>query len=161
MSVPTVDEDAWRTLEPGTAHPLQRLRAVRAQADAGIEAGVLMAPVVPGLTSQPAKIERTIKAIADHGARFCGAVVMHLEGGTRDHFMRFLSREFPDLAPRVDRLYAGKHTPRRYRDQVHGVLELLRDRYGLHAGRNRSRALAVERAPVSEAEDQTRFSWSA
>ena len=47
--------------------------------DAGIEVGVLIAPVVPGLTSQPAKLERTIKAIADHGARFCGAVVMHLE----------------------------------------------------------------------------------
>ena len=161
MSVPTVDEEAWRTLEPGTAHPLQRLRAVRALADAGVEAGVLMAPVVPGLTSQPAKIERTIKAIADHGARFCGAVVMHLEGGTRDHFMRFLSQEFPDLAPRVDRLYAGKYAPRRYRDQVHGVLELLRDRYGLDRERTRSRALAVERAPVSEPEDQRRFSWSA
>ena len=150
MSVPTVDEDAWRALEPGTAHPLQRLRAVRALVDAGVEAGVLMAPIVPGLTSQPAKIERTIKAIADHGARFCGAVVMHLEGGTRDHFMRFLAQEFPDLAPRVDRLYAGKYTPRRYRDQVHGVLELLRDRYGLHGGRKRSRAVAVERPPVSE-----------
>ena len=120
-----------------------------------------MAPVVPGLTSQPAKIERTIKAVADHGARFCGAVVMHLEGGTRDHFMRFLSREFPDLAPRIDRLYAGKYAPRRYRDQVHGVLELLRDRYGLDGERKRSRALAVGRDPVSEAEDQTRFSWSA
>src|SRR5689334_3931676 len=47
MSVPTVDEDAWRTLEPGTAHPLQRLRAVRELADAGIHAGVLMAPIVP------------------------------------------------------------------------------------------------------------------
>ena len=161
MSVPTVDEDAWRALEPGTAHPLQRLRAVRALADAGVEAGVLMAPIVPGLTSQPAKIERTIKAIADHGARFCGAVVMHLEGGTRDHFMRFLAQEFPDLSPRVDRLYAGKYTPRRYRDQVYGVLNLLRDRYGLHGGRTRSRALVGERAPVSAVEDQRRFSWSA
>ena len=161
MSVPTVDEDAWRALEPGTAHPLQRLRAVRALSDAGIEAGVLIAPVVPGLTSQPAKIERTIKAIADHGARFCGAAVMHLEGGTRGHFMRFLSHEFPDLAPRIDRLYAGKYAPKRYRDQVNGVLELLCDRYGLHGGRKRSRALAVERAPVSEAGDQTHFSWGA
>ena len=51
MSVPTVDEDAWRTLEPGTAHPLQRLRAVRELVDAGINAGVLMAPIVPGFSS--------------------------------------------------------------------------------------------------------------
>ena len=135
VSVPTVDEDAWAALEPGTAHPLQRLRAVRALADAGIEAGVLVAPIVPGLTSHPAKIERTVKAIADHGARFCGAVVLHLEGGTREHFMRFLDREFPELAPRMDRLYAGKYAPRRYRDQVHQVLELMRNRHRLQPRR--------------------------
>src|SRR5438876_6572564 len=51
MSVPTVDEEAWRILEPGTAHPLQRLRAVRQLVDAGINAGVLMAPIVPGFSS--------------------------------------------------------------------------------------------------------------
>ena len=128
VSVPTVDEDAWAALEPGTAHPLQRLRAVRELADRGIRAGVLVAPIVPGLTSHPAKMERTVKAIADHGARFCGAVVLHLEGGTREHFLRFLDREFPDLAPRVDRLYAGKYAPRGYRDQVHRALELMRRR---------------------------------
>ena len=55
MSVPTVDEDAWRTLEPGTAHPLQRLRAVRELVDAGINAGVLMAPIVPGFSSSRAQ----------------------------------------------------------------------------------------------------------
>ena len=160
MSVPTVDEDAWRALEPGTAHPLQRLRAVRALADGGVEAGVLMAPIVPGLTSQPAKIERTIKAIADHGARFCGAAVMHLEGGARDHFMRFLSREFPDLAPRADRLYAGKYAPKRYRDQVHGVLELLRRRYGLHGARKRSSPRPTDPVPVSPETEQPRIGWS-
>ena len=84
MSVPTVDEDAWRTLEPGTAHPLQRLRAVRELVDAGINAGVLMAPIVPGFSSSRAKLERTIKAIADHGARFVGCNVMYLQDGTRD-----------------------------------------------------------------------------
>src|SRR5262249_36086783 len=65
VSVPPVDEDAWRVLEPGTAHPLKRLRAVRELVDAGINAGVLMAPVVPGFTSSRSKVERTIKAIAD------------------------------------------------------------------------------------------------
>ena len=89
MSVPTVDEDAWRTLEPGTAHPLQRLRAVRELVDAGVNAGVLMAPIVPGFTSSRRKVEATIKAIADHGARFVGAAVMRLEDGTRDHFLGF------------------------------------------------------------------------
>ena len=150
VSVPTVDEDAWTALEPGTAHPLQRLRAVRALTDAGIEAGVLVAPIVPGLTSHPAKIERTVKAIADHGARFCGAVVLHLEGGTREHFLRFLDREFPELAPRIDRLYAGKYAPRRYRDQVHQVLELMRRRHRL-PGRRAAPKPEAPRAPETPA----------
>src|SRR5260221_9678626 len=111
MSVPTVDEEAWRQLEPGTAHPLQRLRAVRALTDAGINAGVLMAPIVPGFSTARHKIERTIKAIADHGARFVGCNVMYLQDGTRAHFMNFLDREFPGLRPRFERLYAKKYPP--------------------------------------------------
>ena len=101
MSVPTVDEDAWRTLEPGTAHPLQRLRAVRELVDAGINAGVLMAPIVPGFSSSRSKLERTIKAIADHGARFVGCNVMYLQDGTRTHFMDFIEREFPAMRAAV------------------------------------------------------------
>src|SRR5579871_2057063 len=91
MSVPTVDEDAWRTLEPGTAHPLQRLRAVRELNDAGVDAGVLMAPIVPGFSSSKGKLARTIEAIADHGVKIVGANVMYLQDGTRTHFMAFLA----------------------------------------------------------------------
>ena len=159
VSVPTVDEDAWRILEPGTAHPLQRLRAVRVLADAGVQAGVLMAPIVPGLTSQPAKIERTIKAIADHGARFCGGMVMHLEGGTRDHFMRFLSESFPDLAPRVSRLYTDNYAPKAYRDQVDRVMELLRQRYGLGGREKRTATTEPDRDPIRSRVDQPGFRW--
>jgi DNA repair photolyase len=140
LSVPTVDEDAWRRLEPGTAHPLQRLRAVRELVDAGIEAGVLMAPIVPGLTSQPCKLERTVKAIADSGARSIGAMVMHLEAGTREHFMGFLSREFPELVDRYGHLYAGKYAPAPYVKRVQAVVGLLKARYGLPAGRRTSTA---------------------
>ena len=137
FSVPTVDEEAWRRLEPGTAHPLQRLRAVRELVDAGVNAGVLMAPIVPGFTSQPAKLERTIKAIADHGARFVGAMVMHLEAGTRAHFMSFLDRELPSMVPRYERLYAGKYASKRYVAEVQGVIGLLQERYGLKRGSSR------------------------
>src|SRR5881296_3149565 len=118
MSVPTVDEDAWRILEPGTAHPLQRLRAVRDLVDAGITAGVLMAPIVPGFSSSRAKLERTVKAIADHGARFVGCNVMYLQEGTRTHFMRFLEREFPSRLAGYERLYKGKYPPRAYCEEV-------------------------------------------
>src|SRR5215204_3277926 len=131
MSVPTVDEDAWRQLEPGTAHPLQRLRAVRELVDSGINAGVLMAPIVPGFSSSRDKLERTIKAIADHGARFVGANVMYLQDGTRSHFMKFIEREFPSMRPRFEKLYARKYPPDAYRKEVKAMVRVLQDRYGL------------------------------
>jgi DNA repair photolyase len=137
VSVPTVDDDAWRTLEPGTAHPLQRLRAVRALVDAGIEAGVLMSPLVPGFSTQPAKIEATVKAIADHGARFVGANLLFLDGGTRDHFMNFLGRDFPTLVEQYDRLYAAKYAPKDYAERVRKTVGMLKTRYGLNDRKRR------------------------
>lgn len=140
MSVPTVDEDAWRQLEPGTAHPLQRLRALKALVDAGIDAGVLMAPLVPGFSTHPAKIEATVKAIADHGARFVGANVLFLDGGTRDHFMRFLSDQFPALTPQYEQLYAAKYAPRDYVQRVKHTVGVLKARYGMAEARRRDAA---------------------
>jgi DNA repair photolyase len=129
MSVPTVDEDAWRILEPGTAHPLQRLRAVRELNDAGIRAGVLMNPIVPGLTSQPAKLENTIKAIADHGAAFMGTNLLYLKDGTRVHFMSFLEKHFPVLATKYQRLYRGAYAPDAYAKEVRGIVRMLQKKY--------------------------------
>ena len=131
MSVPTVDEDAWRTLEPGTAHPLQRLRAVRDLVDAGVSAGVLMAPIVPGFSSSRSKLERTIKAIADHGARFVGCNVMYLQDGTRAHFMKFIEKEFPSMTPGFERLYARKYPPEAYSKEIKAMVRVLQERYGL------------------------------
>jgi DNA repair photolyase len=131
FSVPTVDEDAWQTLEPGTAHPLQRLRAVRELTDAGIRAGVLMAPIVPGFTSHPAKIEATIKAIADHGASFVGANVLYLKEGTRTHFMSFLEKRFPAKVAKYQRLYRGAYAPKAYAKEVQAIVRMLQDRYGV------------------------------
>ena len=138
ISVPTVDEDAWEKLEPGVAHPLQRLRAVRQLVDAGIDCGVLMAPIVPGFSTQPAKIERTIKAIADSGAPSVGAMVMHLEGGTRDHFMALLDREYPELVDEYEQLYAGKYVPKDYDKRVQEVVSLMRARYGIAPRRKKT-----------------------
>ena len=131
ISIPTVDEDAWEKLEPGVAHPTQRLRAVRQLVDAGIDCGVLMAPIVPGFSTHPAKIERTIKAIAESGARSIGAMVMHLEGGTRDHFMAMLNREYPEMIEKYEKLYASKYVAKDYDRRVQEVVSLMRARYGI------------------------------
>jgi DNA repair photolyase len=153
MSVPTVDEHAWQLLEPGTAHPLQRLRAVRDLVDAGVNVGVLMNPIVPGFSSSRAKLERTVKAIADHGARFVGCNVMFLEDGTRTHFMKFLEREFPSWLPRYEKLYAKKYAPQEYRKQVQGMVKVLQARYGVSG---RERPPHVEEKGEAE---QVGFAW--
>ena len=152
ISVPTVDEDAWRQLEPGTAHPMQRLRAVRELVDAGIRAGVLMNPIVPGISSKPALLERTMKAIADHGARFVGCNVMFLEGGTRDHFMRWLAQEYPQLVDGYTRLYARKYAPSDYRKEVSSVIGMLKAKYGL---RSRAESDADSGRPEKEKAGET------
>jgi len=158
MSVPTVDEDAWRILEPGTAHPLQRLRAVRELVDAGVDAGVLMAPIVPDFSSSRTKLERTIKAVADHGARFVGANVMYLQDGTRSHFLKFVEREFPSMLPRFERLYARKYPPDAYRKEVKAMVRVLQDRYGLGPKRE---SAGTERPADSTTVDpeQVGFAW--
>jgi DNA repair photolyase len=159
ISVPTVDEDAWRALEPGTAHPLQRLRAVRTLRDAGVKAGVLMMPVVPGFTTQPSKLEATIKAVADHDAAFLGSNVMYLKGGTRDHFMGFLAREFPHLVEGYGRLYAGAYAAPAYVREVRAMVDMFKQRHGM-AGKNRDFEEAEPDEAAQEGEPEQRgFGW--
>lgn len=160
MSVPSVDEDAWRRLEPGTAHPLQRLRAVRTLADAGIRAGVLMAPLVPGITTGRTAIAETVAAIKDHGARFVGANVLRLEGGTREHFLRFLAQEYPDLCDSYGELYGGErvHPRADFVASVRGVVRLLQARAGLTDREPPPRA--DREGSAGDVPAQARFSWS-
>jgi DNA repair photolyase len=154
MSVPTVDDDAWRALEPGTAPPLQRLRAVRQLRDAGVNAGVLMAPVVPGFTTQPSKLDATIKAIADHGAAFMGANLMYLKGGTKDHFMEFLAKEFPQMVTSYNRLYAGAYASPDYVKAVRGMIDTLQQRHDLRGRRPRSEESIPQEPKEGEDEEK-------
>ena len=148
FSLPTVDEEAWRKLEPGTAHPLQRLRAVRRLRDAGVDAGVLLAPVVPGISSHPAKLERTLEAVADSGASYVGSLLLHLEGGTRRHFLEFLAREYPQLVAGYDRLYAGKYVSASYATRFRSVMGILKERHGLRRERAPAAGSGDARAPA-------------
>jgi DNA repair photolyase len=160
MSVPTVDEEAWRALEPGTAHPMQRLRAVRILRDAGINAGVLMAPVVPGFTTETAKLDATIKAVADHGAAFLGANVLYLKGGTKDHFMGFLAHAFPHMVESYQRLYAGAYATPQYLGTVRALIDMLQERHHLDRRLRKFREREAD-APDDEpgAPEQTEFRW--
>jgi DNA repair photolyase len=151
MSLTTLDTDRWRSLEPGTAPPRQRLRAVATLAAAGINVGVLLAPIVPGLTTDRANLEAVVKGAADSGAAFLGAGVLHLEPGVREHFDRFLSAEAPGLLPMYRRLYPGTRAPAGVGRSLGSAVEELRQRYGLG-----ERPAATTRQPAPEPEPLTR-----
>ena len=162
MSVPTIDDDAWTALEPGTAHPLQRLRAVKHLREAGVHVGVLMAPVVPGFMTRPNQLEATVKAVADHGAAFVGANVMYLKGGTKDHFMGFIAREFPHMREGFESLYAGAYAPSGYISSIRAMVDTLQKRYDVRPRGPRRPAAAAEDEPaeMEKAAGQAAFEWS-
>ena len=108
FSIPTLDREIWRLTEPGTAPPAQRLRALRTLVEAGIDASVGMAPILPGLSDDPAKMADVVRAARDAGATSVWTNVLYLRPGTREHFLEALARDWPELLPRYERLYAGR-----------------------------------------------------
>ena len=105
VSLPTLDERVWRTTEPGTASPASRLRAIRALADAGIEVGVGMAPILPGLSDRPEQLEAVVTAARAAGARGIWAGVVHLRPGVREHFLEALARDWPEHVEHYETLF--------------------------------------------------------
>ncbi len=122
VSVPTVD-DVWERLEPGAAPPLQRLRAIEQLTKAGIETGVLMMPLVAGLSTSASSIDRTVRAIRDSGARFVGANVARFDPGVREFFFDFLSREYPHLVAGYERLYTRTYASPEFANAIKKVVD--------------------------------------
>lgn len=108
FSIPTLDPEIWRTTEPGTAPPRQRLRALRSLIDAGVDASVGMAPILPGLSDDPRKMADVVRAARDAGATSIWTNVLYLRPGTREHFLDGLARDWPELLSRYAALYAGR-----------------------------------------------------
>jgi len=123
VSIATVDPDRARELEPTVAPPAHRLRAVQELSTAGIRAGVLLAPILPGLTDRPESLAAVVTAARDHGAHFVWHNVLHLGEVTRDAFMRYLRQRHPDLVSRYTELYPGKYAPNAYRARVARLVE--------------------------------------
>jgi DNA repair photolyase len=135
FSVPTLDEDVWRKLEPGTSRPVKRLEAMRQLVEAGVPCGVMLAPIVPGVTDDEPHLESVIRAAVQHGARFVAPNVLHLQPGTKEWFMPALRAAYPHLLPRYRDLYRGAYAPDRYSREVIAKVEELRERWGLNAQR--------------------------
>ena len=105
FSIPTLDVDIWRRTEPGTAPPHQRLRALEQLVEAGIRTGVGMAPILPGLSDKPELMEEVVRAARAAGACGVWANLLYLKPGTKEHYLRALERNWPELLPEYERLY--------------------------------------------------------
>jgi DNA repair photolyase len=108
FSVPTLDHEVWRKTEPGTAHPRQRLRALKTLVDAGVQASVGMAPLLPGISDRPELMEQVVREAREAGACGVWANLLYLRPGTREHFLTALAEDYPEQLSAYGRLYAGR-----------------------------------------------------
>ncbi len=118
LSVGTLDDDVWRLTEPGTPHPRQRLRAVEQLLAAGVSCGVLMAPVLPGLSDAPEQLAEVADACKAIGVRPAGPVPLHLRPGIKDHVLGWVRTHRPDLAQQYERSYRGSYLPKPQRRRL-------------------------------------------
>jgi DNA repair photolyase len=149
LSIGTLDQDAWRATEPGTPHPLRRVRAVEQLNAAGIPCGVLIAPVLPGLTDDPEQLEEVVKACIDAGAQSISTVLLHLRPGVREVFFDRLAGTHPHLVDDYrrryrDRAYAPKADQQALDTLVRGFV---RQRGGLAADRTDPAHMTGQTAP--------------
>lgn len=108
LSVPTLDEDAWRATEPHTPSPAARLDAVAELRRRGIDSGVLIAPLMPGINDSPDQVRPIVERARAAGATFLGGVALHLRDEVKDVFFAWLEQKRPDLLPRYEALYRGR-----------------------------------------------------
>ena len=105
LSVPTLDEQAWRATEPHTPHPRARLEAVAELNRIGIPTGILIAPLMPGINDGPGQVERIVALAEEAGATSIGGQALFLRGSTKDVFYDWLRAKRPDLVERYQELY--------------------------------------------------------
>jgi DNA repair photolyase len=124
LSIPTLDEKAWRASEPHTPHPRKRIEAVAELNRAGIPTGVLIAPLMPGINDSPEQVEKILELCAEAGAVSIGGICLHLRGEVRDIVMDWLRSYRPYLVARYERLYArGAYAPKAERERLSNLVK--------------------------------------
>jgi DNA repair photolyase len=108
LSIPTLDEEAWRATEPHTPSPAARLDAVAELRSRGIDSGVLIAPLMPGINDDPEQVQPLVEEAKAAGATFLGGLALHLRDGVKEVFMAWLQEKRPDLVPQYEQLYRGR-----------------------------------------------------
>ena len=158
FSIGTLDERVWRETEPGTPHPKARIEAVRALTQAGIPTGVLMAPILPGISDARPQMRAVVEAALEAGATHVSPILLHLRPGVREQFMPWLEQHHPDLVERYRRLYPRPYASaeerrtldRRVGDLVASARARHPDRSGSDPGHRRfHRGKRVDQVPTA------------
>ncbi len=123
FSIGTLDRSVWQLTEPGTPPPDRRVEALRRLTDLGVRCGVLVAPVLPGLSDGEAQLTEVVEACAAAGAVSVSGVALHLRGTVRNHYFDWLAAARPDLV----RLHRGRFRRGAYqedteRERVEGIV---------------------------------------
>ena len=118
LSIGTLDEEVWRRSEPGTPHPRARMAAVRQLVAAGIPCGILMAPILPGISDSPEQLRAVVRAAAEAGATHLTPLTLHLRPGVKEEFLPWLEEAYPELVAGYRRLYRGSNAPKAVREQI-------------------------------------------
>jgi DNA repair photolyase len=111
FSIGTLDEDVWRRSEPGTPHPRKRVEVVKRLNEAGIPCGVLIAPVLPGISDGKEQLREVVSACIDAGATHVSPILLHLRPKVKEVYMEWLAAEYPDLVPRYVQMYPRSYAP--------------------------------------------------
>jgi DNA repair photolyase len=148
ISLATADRRLARRLELRSPIPEARLRALRRLTEGGVHAGLLVAPIIPGVTDDWAGLARLIEAAKEAGARYVVGSALRLGPAARHRFLPFLEQEFPELAERYRRHYAGKvHVKQSYQDALNRRLRALQQAYGFSVDEGMRRRRQLEEPP--------------
>ena len=131
FSIGCLDEEVWRATEPGAPSPRHRLEAMQALVEAGIHAGVVAAPIIPGLSDSEESLDELVGAAAAHKAQYLGGNVMFLRPGSKEWFMPLIRESYPHLAPLYANYYRGAYAPKQYAQKIMARLDSLRAKWQL------------------------------
>jgi len=153
LSIATLDEEVWHASEPGTPPPLRRLEAVARLNEAGVPCGVLIAPILPGISDSDEQLEAIVRGCVEAGAVSISSIGLHLRPGVRELFMPWLARVRPDLVDRYRSLYEARsgYLARDEQERLSARVRTLVQSFGGCAKSPRQSRLAVAPAPKRQA----------
>lgn len=146
FSFTTIDDEVAREVEPNVPPPMRRMKAMRALVDAGVSAGVILAPVLPGITDNEEHLTKVVQAAKDHGAQFLSANLLHLGDVVRQAYFKYLEEKHPELIPEYERLYPKRYAPRADQERIRDMVAAIKARLNFDS----SRADAIRRPHISK-----------